>query len=120
MVDVERPFDPPWLGRLHLGSVQAVLNALHVSFWAKASAALGVSVTVVDASARFEWVAFWQTFNLTTAWQRYEATVALDTSARANHQLQAGLVLGGLAGQYFVDQLSLSQGCANWPAPPLV
>ncbi|KAL1523151.1 hypothetical protein AB1Y20_018106 [Prymnesium parvum] len=116
-ITVTRPFNPPWLGRLHVGSLQVLLNALEVTFWAKASLPVSLSATVVDASARFEWIAFWQQFNLTTSWQRFQATVELDTSARSNHQLQAGLVMGGNAATYFIDQLTLSQHCANWPEP---
>lgn len=97
--------------------MQVLLNSLHLQFWAKATVPLGVSATIVDASEHFEWLGFWQTFNLTTVWQRFEAIVALDTSARTRHQLQASLVLGRGVGTYHVDQLTLSQGCSNWPEP---
>lgn len=94
-----------------------LLNTLHISFWAKTSIPVGISATIVDASERYEWVAFWQTFNLTQSWQRFEATTALDSSGRLNHQLQAGLVLGGHVATYHFDQLVIDQSCSNWPEP---
>ena len=48
---------------------------------------------LLDASRGYSWLAFWQPFNLTTAWARYTATAELPRAVDA-HLLQASLVLG--------------------------
>lgn len=45
-----------------------------------------------------------QTFNLTTTWTRFVAIVEVDPIARAGHQLQLALVVGGSVATYYFDQ----------------
>ena len=117
VVEVTTPFNPPWQGRVELGTVALQLNSLHVTFWAKASLPVSVSATVVDSSQRFEWLGFWQVFNLTALWSFFEATVQADSIARLGHQLRLSLVVGGAVASYHFDQVTLTQHCETWPAP---
>ena len=128
---------PAWHARLELGTISAALNAVRVTFWARALRKCVVNANLLDASAGYKWLAFWQPFNLTTKWQQFTAMVELpsslaggsvaeaataaqggDSSAAATpaHLLQA-LVLGGSATTYFIDDVSLVQSCENWPTP---
>ena len=107
---------PAWQGRLELGSISATFNAVSIGFWAKADAPVTIHANVLDANRGYNWLAFWQPFNLTTRWARLSAIAELP-AAVSGHLLQASLVLGGSATTYYLDDISLQQSCANWPTP---
>ena len=107
---------PAWAARLELGTVTARLNTATISFWGKAQRPCSLFANLLDADARYAWLAFWQPLNLTAEWSFLSVKAPLGEGL-AGHTLQSSLVLGGCATTYHVDGVTLRQSCESWPTP---
>ena len=115
-VVIRELFTPAWQGRLELGTIVATLNALTIRLWGRASRPAPIHANLIDSTAAYEWVAFWEPLNLTNHWAEHSTVAPLDPTRRG-HRLQMSLVMGATAATYSLDDISLTQSCENWPTP---
>ena len=116
--------------KLLLGKFAAAPGRLVITFWCRSLlpdatkkkssdvSAPFVAVDILDESAGFEWLGYWEHFTLMTRWVQHEVSVVIPSSRRG-HMLDLSIVLGGARGGVIVDDIAITVPAgAKPPAAP--